>query len=148
MIARRGLALAATLSLCLLVTAGAAAQQSKAPPSPADAATLASRSVPTSTVSSPSRLLVTAEEWLYRLSRPKLRAGNSVIQLFNRGEDVHDLRVRRLGRSRVIGTPETAPGDVARLRTKLRRGRYALWCAIPGHRALGMEAELKVRKRR
>ena len=28
-----------------------------------------------------------AEEWRYRLSRPKLRAGRPVIQLFNRGED-------------------------------------------------------------
>lgn len=96
----------------------------------------------------PTRLLVTAEEWRYRLSRPKLRAGRAIIQLLNRGEDVHDLRIRRIGHSRVIGTPDTAPGDVALLRPRLRRGRYALWCAIPGHRALGMEAQLRVRKRR
>ena len=97
----------------------------------------------------PARLLVTAEEWRLRLSRPKLRAGRAVIQLYNRGEDVHDLRMRRVGRGRVIGTPETAPGDVARLRTRLRRGRrYNLWCSIPGHREAGMEARLEVRKRR
>jgi hypothetical protein len=96
----------------------------------------------------PSRLLATAEEWRYRLSRPKLRAGRAVIQLFNRGEDVHDLRLRRVGRTRQIGTPEIAPGNTALVRTKLRKGRYALWCSVPGHRALGMEARLKVRKRR
>ena len=100
------------------------------------------------TARKPARLLVTAEEWLCRLSRPKLRAKRAVIQLFNRGEDVHDLRMRRIGRLGEVGTAEIAPGDVGLLRTKLRRGAYSLWCSIPGHRELGMEARLKVRKRR
>jgi hypothetical protein len=97
----------------------------------------------------PARLLVTAEEWRLRLSRPRLRPGAAIVQLYNRGEDPHDLAIRRLGRTRVLAAPETEPGELSELRTTLRRGAsYELWCSLPGHRASGMEAELRVRRRR
>lgn len=131
---------ALALSLAILVAVGASLKSGSAPPAWASGSAKEARG--------PARLLVTAEEWRLRLSRPKLRKGRAIIQLFNRGEDVHDLRLRRVGRTRKVGTEDTAPGGTAKIRTKLRRGRYVLWCSIPGHRALGMEAVLKVRKRK
>ena len=93
----------------------------------------------------PSRVLVKADEWSLVLSRQTLPPGSAIVQLLNRGEDGHDLRVQRVGGVRSVGLPETRPGKTADLRLKLRRGRYRLWCSLPGHRAAGMRATLRVR---
>ena len=92
------------------------------------------------------RLLVTADEWSLGLSRSVLDPGHAIVQLYNRGEDAHDLRIRRVGRSHVTIGPETAPGEVSELTRRLRSGRrYKLWCSLAGHKELGMRAELRVR---
>lgn len=97
----------------------------------------------------PSRLLVSADEWSLLLSRPKLRRGPSLIQLYNRGEDPHDLRMRRVGGKRLYRLSRVEPGASDRLAAKLRRGsRYRLWCSLPTHRGLGMEATLKIARKR
>jgi hypothetical protein len=96
---------------------------------------------------SPSRLLVTADEYSLRLSRPTVASGPAIVQLLNRGEDDHDLRLRRI--SRAAGRPTARwsavkPGALTSLSLPLRAGRYRLWCSLPGHRALGMRATLRV----
>jgi plastocyanin len=99
----------------------------------------------------PARLLVTATEFRFGLSRTTVVPGKARVQLANRGEDGHDLAVRRLdrrGRS-VPGTggtlAETQPGAVGTLAVALRPGRYVLSCTLRGHRAAGMRARLTVR---
>lgn len=47
----------------------------------------------------------------------------------------------RLARSLASFTGDRALGEG---RIRLRRGEYVLYCAIPGHRAAGMEADLVV----
>ena len=64
----------------------------------------------------------------------------------NFGEDVHDLRLRRVGGSHTFGTAALAPGGRVELRVRLPHGRYVLWCSIADHRALGMQATLRVRR--
>jgi hypothetical protein len=99
----------------------------------------------------PSRLLVTATEFRFALSRTTLPPGAAHLQLANRGEDAHDLVVRRLdstghatGRaSRAAGT---SPDGTSDLIVTLQPGRYVLWCSVPGHRKLGMQARLSVRR--
>ena len=93
----------------------------------------------------PSRLLVEADEWGLAMSRQSLRAGALTIQLVNRGEDGHDLRIRRVGGMASRGVGETPPGGMAQFRLRVRRGSYRLWCSLPGHRAAGMRATLRVR---
>jgi uncharacterized cupredoxin-like copper-binding protein len=88
----------------------------------------------------PSRLLVEAREFNLVLSRPSVNAGGAIVQLVNRGEDPHDLRIGRRG-----SISETLPGDVGEWSGRLRRGRYRLWCTLEGHRSLGMRATLRVR---
>ena len=98
----------------------------------------------------PARMLVTADEWMLLSSRQKVAAGRLEIQLYNRGEDAHDLAARRVTRA---GTPigktfrvrETRPGDLSEATWRLRAGKYSLWCTLPGHRAAGMRASLRVR---
>ena len=93
----------------------------------------------------PSRLLVESREFNLVLSRGSVRAGDAIVQLANRGEDPHDLRLRRVGGRGDGSIGETLPGEVAEWEGRLRRGRYRLWCTLEGHRALGMRAVLRVR---
>jgi hypothetical protein len=97
------------------------------------------------TAAAPGRLQVTALEFEYRLSRPRLRAGRwSIIELVNLGQDEHDLRLRRIGGTRTYGIKTVLPGQRRYLAAKLRVGRYHLWCSIADHRARGMRAQLRV----
>ena len=87
----------------------------------------------------PARLLVEATEFHFTLSRTTLRAGPAVIQLAIRGEDPHDLRLAR------VRIPETPPGEVGEWSGRLKRGRYKLYCTLPGHAKAGMRAYIRVR---
>ena len=97
----------------------------------------------------PSRLLVNASEWTYVLSRAELPPGPSIVELYNRGEDAHDLTMKRNGGTRTWTVGETLPGEGGAIELRLRRGsRYRLWCTLPAHRERGMEAKLKVTRKR
>ena len=93
----------------------------------------------------PARLLVEAREFNLALSRPSVRAGEAIVQLANRGEDPHDLRIVRIGGRRAGSIGEIPPGEVGEWSGRLRRGRYRLYCTLEGHRAAGMKATLRVR---
>ena len=98
----------------------------------------------------PARMLVIADEWMLLSSRRKVAAGKLEIQLYNRGEDVHDLAARRVSRAgkpvgRTFRVHETRPGDLSEATWRLKSGKYSLWCTLPGHRAAGMRATLRAR---
>ena len=93
----------------------------------------------------PARLGVVAKEFRFSLSRTTLKRGPAVIELDNFGEDVHDLRLRRLGGTRTYAVAETKPGERRELELRLRPGVYRLWCSVADHRARGMAARLRVR---
>ena len=98
----------------------------------------------------PARMLVTADEWMLVSSRQRIAAGKLEIQLYNRGEDVHDLAARRVTRAgkpvgRTFRVRETRPGDLGEATWRLKSGKYSLWCTLPGHRAAGMRATLRAR---
>lgn len=96
----------------------------------------------------PSRLLVSAREFSLTLSRKKLAAGQSIVQLYDDGEDPHDLVLQRVGSNRTFEVGDVEPGETAELRLKLRRGsRYRLWCSLPRHAELGMFAALRTARR-
>ena len=93
----------------------------------------------------PSRLLVESREFSLVLSREAVKPGHAIVQLANRGEDPHDLRFKRVGGRGGGAIAETLPGELGEWEGRLRRGRYRLWCALEGHRAMGMRATLRVR---
>jgi uncharacterized cupredoxin-like copper-binding protein len=98
----------------------------------------------------PARMLVTADEWMLLASRQRIAAGKLEIQLYNRGEDAHDLAARRVARDgelvgRTFRVRETRPGDLGEATWSLKSGKYSLWCTLPGHRAAGMRATLRAR---
>ena len=94
----------------------------------------------------PARLGVGASEFHLVLSRPSVRAGVVEIELQNMGQDPHDLRVRRVGGTHTFTILLTKPGARREIAIHLRPGRYRLWCSVAGHRALGMQALLRVRR--
>lgn len=94
----------------------------------------------------PARLGVSAKEFHLVLSRPSVKTGRVEIELQNVGEDVHDLRLRRIGGTRTYRVPETRPGGRRTIEVALLPGRYRLWCSIADHRALGMQTVLRVRR--
>jgi plastocyanin len=94
----------------------------------------------------PARVQVVAQEFRYALSRTTIKAGWAIIELRNVGEDAHDLRMRRVGGTRIYLWPVAQPGDTVDRQFKLLPGTYRLTCAVANHAQLGMAATLHVVK--
>lgn len=92
----------------------------------------------------PARVQVVAQEFRYSLSRTRVRSGRVIVELVNRGQDTHDLDLRRIDGTHVFHFPSVLPGQVVDRELKLRPGRYLLWCAIADHNERGMHAVLRV----
>ena len=126
------------LLICLCATAAAL----PAAPTAADAAQR-----------TPANLLIDAQEWSLWPSRGSVPAGTIHVQLWNRGQDVHDAWVRRTNsQGRMVGPvlgriKQTAPGKVGQAIWHLKAGQYELFCSMPGHMKLGMHARLTVTQR-
>jgi hypothetical protein len=101
----------------------------------------------------PARMLVYAQEWSLWPSRTSVPAGRVTVQLWNRGQDSHDLRIRRLGAGGVMtgrtqGIAITRSGVLHRATWRLAPGRYELYCSLPEHLQRGMHTTLVVRRSR
>jgi plastocyanin len=94
----------------------------------------------------PARVQVVAQEFGYALSRQTIKAGWAIIELRNRGQDAHDLRLRRVGGTRVYSLPVAQSGQTVDREFKLLPGTYRIYCGMANHRALGMQATLVVRR--
>jgi uncharacterized cupredoxin-like copper-binding protein len=90
-------------------------------------------------------MLVYAKEWSLWPSRTSLPVGRVTVQLYNRGEDAHDLRIRRVGhRGPTQTVAVTQSGQLGQATWRLARGTYELYCSLSGHRAKGMHVTLQV----
>ena len=105
----------------------------------------ASSSTPSKPASSSPAQAVTATESEYKIhpSVATLKAGRVTIKVVNAGKYPHNLVVEGPGVSGTT-TPNISGGAQGSLAVDLRPGTYQLYCSIPGHRAQGMEATLKV----
>ena len=98
----------------------------------------------------PAHLLVYAQEWSLWASRRSVPAGTVIVELWNRGQDAHDLRLRRLNAhgqmvGPILGAVRLTPsGQLSQAIWHLRAGRYELYCSLPGHLMMGMHARLTV----
>jgi plastocyanin len=104
---------------------------------------------PGAQAAAPARLLVYAQEWSLWPSRSSLRSGRVIVQLWNRGEDAHDLKVRRLRRGAMVGRAQgagvTQSGKLSQATWRLAPGTYELYCSMPGHLKRGMHTRITVR---
>jgi uncharacterized cupredoxin-like copper-binding protein len=96
----------------------------------------------------PARLLVYAQEWSLWPSRPSVKPGTVIVQLWNRGQDAHDLRIRRLRRGAMVGRTQgdaiTQSGKVSQASWRLSPGTYELYCSMPNHLKRGMHMRIAV----
>jgi plastocyanin len=98
----------------------------------------------------PTHLLVYAQEWSLWPSRGSLPAGTVYVELWNRGQDRHDLRIRHVNaRGQMVGPIDgavrvTASAGISYATWHLKRGRYMIYCSMPGHFARGMHARITV----
>ena len=81
----------------------------------------------------------TETEYKIALSTTKVKAGTVTFDVKNAGHIPHNLTVQG-GKA----TQNIAPGKSATLTVTLKKGTTTVFCAIPGHRQLGMVAKLTV----
>jgi uncharacterized cupredoxin-like copper-binding protein len=84
----------------------------------------------------------------YRIQLPSKTAheliqGQYTFHVLNKGKAPHNLTVQGPNVDNVA-TKNIAPGQSADLTVKLDTGKYVLYCSIPGHRQLGMVAQLAI----
>jgi uncharacterized cupredoxin-like copper-binding protein len=107
-----------------------------------------------------NRVAATAREYAFQGIPPTLPAGEAVFTVDNRGGEVHELHLFKLGdgvatvadllglsqdevldRLESVGSAVAEPGDEESFDAKLSAGRYAVICLIPvGTRAAGDHA--------
>lgn len=121
-----------------------AASPSPAPPVPNAPAAPDVPAVPAAPAPAvaPTRLGVVAREFSLLLSRTTLPSGVAVVELTNRGEDAHNLRVERAGG--FFEVPLAESGEVTKATGTLTPGEWRVICALPGHEEAGMHARLTV----
>jgi hypothetical protein len=95
-------------------------------------------------------MLVYAQEWRMYGSRASVPAGRVIVQLWNRGQDAYDLRIRRLNtHGQMVGGAQkvatTQSGAISQASWKLGKGRYELYCSLFLHLQRGMHTRLTVR---
>jgi uncharacterized cupredoxin-like copper-binding protein len=72
-----------------------------------------------------------------------LTAGKVSFEVANVGKIQHDLAVE--GGGKAAKTPLIDPGKTQVLKIDLSRGKYKLYCTVPGHEQLGMKTEVTVK---
>jgi uncharacterized cupredoxin-like copper-binding protein len=93
----------------------------------------------------PARVQVVEKEFTITLSRLRVPAGTTIVEVVNFGMDSHDLVIQSNAKgAKPIVFAQMAPGGRQTKTLRLPPGRYTLWCSLPGHRAQGMVAPLRV----
>jgi uncharacterized cupredoxin-like copper-binding protein len=87
---------------------------------------------------------VDISETEYKLdpSDPTVSAGKVTINASNDGATTHNLEIEGNGVEEV--TDDLQPGQSGSLSVDLKPGDYEIYCAIDGHKDLGMEGTLTV----
>ena len=90
----------------------------------------------------PQTVAVTESEFKISLPSTQLKAGEVTFDVKNAGKIQHDLIVT--GNGLRAGTPRFNGGQSETLKVTLKPGKYELFCSVPGHKQLGMDAKITV----
>ena len=77
------------------------------------------------------------------LSRHSFGPGKYVFDAENKGHVTHSLEITGPGLKHPT-TKNLSPGQSAKLTVTFKKGAYDVFCPVPGHKALGMNVNLKV----
>ena len=78
-------------------------------------------------------------EWGIEPKNAELKSGKIKFIVSNDGSDFHTFKIEGNGIEKEIGILK---GEVEILELGLKKGKYSIYCSIPGHSYKGMEAEL------
>jgi plastocyanin len=102
----------------------------------------------------PHNLTVDEREWAVTPSESVVAAGKVTLQVYDRGEDAHNLTVQgpvtRSGDGKIRGVVSMKSGGSATIVAHLPPGTYKLYCSLfagtpQSHEMLGMLAQITVR---
>jgi uncharacterized cupredoxin-like copper-binding protein len=96
---------------------------------------------------SPARQTIEVKETEFRIQLPalsELKQGEYTFHVTNAGKVPHNLVIEGPRAAGEESTPTIKPGGDATLKVALGVGNYTLYCSIPGHRKLGMQARISV----
>ncbi len=77
------------------------------------------------------------------LSRHSFGPGRYEFDAENKGHVTHSLEITGPGLKHPT-TKNLSPGQSAKLTVTFKKGAYDVFCPVPGHKALGMNVNLKV----
>ena len=90
-----------------------------------------------------AQVVVTGTEYKFKLSKSNVAPGAYTFTLDNAGKQPHNLTINGPQVANKA-TPTIAGGKSATVRVTLVQGTYELYCSVPGHKQLGMDAKLTV----
>jgi plastocyanin len=90
-----------------------------------------------------TKVVVTGTEYKFELAKTKLAPGAYTFTLDNAGKQPHNLTIDGPQVSNKA-TPTIPGGKSASVQVTLVAGTYDLYCSVPGHKQLGMDAKLTV----
>jgi uncharacterized cupredoxin-like copper-binding protein len=94
--------------------------------------------------SKPSAVIAKETDFHIALSKSSFSAGKYTFEAVNKGQVTHSLEITGPG----LSSPKTKniqPGQKTDLTVNLKKGRYDVFCPVPGHKALGMNLNIVVR---
>jgi hypothetical protein len=91
---------------------------------------------------------VDESEWAIQISRTVVGAGDVTLNVYNRGEDDHDLAV--VDADGALRTVDVPPRETRSIVVRLAAGQVKLYCSLfagtpASHEAAGMSTLLEVR---
>lgn len=89
-----------------------------------------------------ARLTISETEFKIHVPATKVAPGTVDVQVTNDGKTIHNLVVKGPGVTK--STKDLKPGEQDSFQVALKAGTYELYCSIPGHKQLGMDAKLQV----
>ena len=90
-----------------------------------------------------TKVIATETEYHIALSRTSFSPGTYTFVAVDKGKASHNLNVVGPGVNANIGQL-LSPGGSASVTVTLRKGRYDIFCSVPGHQAKGMDVKITV----
>jgi uncharacterized cupredoxin-like copper-binding protein len=98
---------------------------------------------PAGASSAPTTVKATETDFHIALSKKTFSPGTYTFVAINKGQVTHALKITGPGLKN-SATKDISPGQSAKLTVTFKKGAYDIFCPIPGHKAMGMNANIVV----
>jgi uncharacterized cupredoxin-like copper-binding protein len=99
---------------------------------------------PAAAASKPTTVKAVETDFHIALSKSSFKPGKYTFVAVNKGQTTHALMITGPGIPSMAMTKDIQPGQSAKLTVTFKKGAYDIDCPIPGHKAMGMNVNIKV----